>query len=92
MSDTKPDTYQQQAIITDKSTLLIAAAGSGKTFTIVHKIKYLTEKLMIAPKDILIISFTNKSVADLQRKINLNADIYTFHKLAMAILKYNHVT
>ncbi len=92
MLETKPDQFQQAAIETTKSTLLIAAAGSGKTFTITHKIAYLINNQKIRPEEILVISFTNKSVDDLKRKINYPVDIYTFHKLAISILKYNQVT
>ena len=39
------DDQQQQAIITDEySNLIIAGAGSGKTLTILGKVKYLIEK------------------------------------------------
>ncbi len=87
----KVDEYQLKAIKEEKNTLLIAAAGSGKTFTIRGKINYLITK-GIKEEEILVISFTNKSVNDLKEKIKINADIYTFHKLAIAILKYNNVT
>ena len=81
----KPDKYQLEAIKSDKNTLLIAGAGAGKTHTIVEKIKYLVKEKNIKPCEILVISFTNKSVNDLKRKIEYNIDIMTFHKLAMDI-------
>ncbi len=87
----KPDQYQMTAIKSNKNTLLIAAAGSGKTFTILGKIIYLTTVLNIKPENILVISFTNKSVADLKKKISLPVDIFTFHKLALNILKTNKI-
>ena len=86
----KPDKYQLEAIKSDKNTLLIAGAGAGKTYTIVEKIKYLVEEKNIKPCEILVISFTNKSVNDLKRKIDFNIDIMTFHKLAMSILDKKH--
>ncbi len=85
----KVDEYQMEAIKEEKNTLLIAAAGSGKTFTIRGKINYLLAK-GIKKEEILIISFTNKSVNDLKEKIAIN-DIFTFHKLAIDILKYNNI-
>ena len=87
----KPDAYQEKAIKETKNTLLIAAAGSGKTFTILGKLNYLVNNLNIKEEEILLISFTNKSVNDLKAKIKINADIFTFHKLAISILKYNHI-
>lgn len=84
------DEYQKEAVITNGNILLIAGAGAGKTFTITQKIIYLIENKIYAPEEILIISFTNKSVADLQKKINYNCSILTFHKLAIQILRdYN---
>ena len=87
----KADEYQKAAIKSMKNTLLIAAAGSGKTFTILGKLQFLTTTLKIKPEEILLISFTNKSVNDLKNKIKINTDIYTFHKLAIDILKYNNI-
>ena len=66
----KPDKYQLDAIKSTKNTLLIAGAGAGKTFTIVEKIKYLVNEIGIKQEEILVISFTNKSVNDLKKKID----------------------
>lgn len=82
----KPDKYQLNAIKEQKDMLLIAGAGSGKTYTIIEKIKYLINNLNIKEEEILIISFTNKSVNDIKSRITNNVDIYTFHKLAINIL------
>lgn len=87
----KPDKYQLNAIKEEKNTLLIAGAGSGKTYTIIEKIKYLINNLNIKEEEILVISFTNKSVNDLKKRITNNIDIYTFHKLAMNILDNNNI-
>lgn len=81
------DNYQEKAILCPTNCLLIAGAGAGKTFTIVGKINYLIENNIYNEKEILVISFTNKSIEDLQKKIKYNIDILTFHKLAMNILK-----
>lgn len=80
------DKYQEKAVLEDGNILLIAGAGAGKTFTITKKIEYLIKNKICKPEEILVISFTNKSVDDLKKKINYNIDIKTFHKLAMAIL------
>ncbi len=83
----------QRKIILDNTDniLVVAGAGSGKTLTIVGKIKYLIEKELINPKDILCISFTNETVKSLKNKINYELDIFTFHKLSLEILKDHHV-
>ena len=89
----KLDKNQKTAILTDEiNNLIIAGAGSGKTLTIVGKIKYLIEIKKIKPEEILCISFTNDSVKSLKEKITSNIEILTFHKLAIKILskkKYN---
>ena len=87
----KPDKYQLEAIKCNKNLLLIAGAGAGKTYTITEKIKYLIEDKELKENEILVISFTNKSVNDLQKRINYNLNIMTFHKLAMNILDEYHI-
>ena len=82
------DNNQKEAIFTDEiNTLVLAGAGSGKTLTIIGKIKYLIEEKGINEKEILCLSFTNDSVNDLKKKINYNLDIFTFHKLALKIIE-----
>lgn len=86
----KPDKYQKAAILETGNCLLLAGAGSGKTFTIVEKINYLVTSNICTSSEILVISFTNKSVNDLKKKIKYPCQIFTFHKLALHILKmYN---
>ena len=87
----KPDEYQLEAIKCDKNLLLIAGAGAGKTYTITEKIKYLIEEKHLKEDEILVISFTNKSVNDLSKRINYKINIMTFHKLAMSILDEYHI-
>ena len=54
------DKYQRKAVlINEENNLVIAGAGSGKTLTIVGKIRYLIELLNIRKEEILCISFTN---------------------------------
>ena len=84
----KLDKYQRKAIINnDKYLLVVAGAGSGKTLTIIGKVKYLIEKLHFKEEEILCLSFTNETVDNLKNKLNYSVDVFTFHKLSLNILK-----
>ena len=71
--------------------LVIAGAGTGKTTTIVGKIKYLLKIGKLKPEDILVLSFTNASAAEMSERINRETgykiDASTFHKLGLNIIK-----
>lgn len=86
------DDEQIEVVLSDEDyTLVIAGAGAGKTTTIAGKVKYLVEKQGIDPKEILIISFTNKAVDELKERINkrlnIECPITTFHKAGYTIIK-----
>ena len=85
------DEQQRNAIITDEySNLVIAGAGSGKTLTIIGKIKYLLENRKIKPEEILLLSFTRKTVDELNErllKLNIDPVASSFHKLGYSIIK-----
>lgn len=86
------DDQQRQAIITDEySNLIIAGAGSGKTLTILGKVKYLVEKGNIDSSKILLLSFTRKTVEELNqrlRNLGLKTKATTFHKLGYDYIKH----
>jgi DNA helicase-4 len=90
----KLDDQQRTALITDEySNLIIAGAGSGKTLTILGKVQYLLEQKDITPDNILLLSFTKKTVEELNerlRKIKLGTEATTFHKLGYDIIKKYH--
>ena len=69
---------------------MVAGAGSGKSLTIIGKIKYLVEEQKIDPKEILCITFTNAAAKSLEEKINkyynYGIKVYTFHKLSLEII------
>lgn len=85
------DEDQRRMIVNDEDyCLVIAGAGAGKTTAVAAKVKYLTEKRGIDPQEILVISFTNKAVAELKDRIQKNlripCPIATFHSTGNAIL------
>ncbi len=89
------DDYQRKVVITDEDyCLVVAGAGAGKTTTVAAKVKYLVEKQNIDPKQILVISFTNKAVNELRQRIigelHIECPIATFHSTGNAILRKQH--
>ncbi len=87
------DNEQKQVVLSNnKNILVIAGAGSGKSMTIIGKIKYLIYKQHINKEEILCISFTNDSCLSLKQNLQKNGidiEVLTFHKLGMKILKEN---
>ena len=86
------DEEQRRVILSDEDySLVIAGAGAGKTTTVAAKVRYLVEKQGVDPKQILVISFTNKAVGELKEKINegllIPCPITTFHSSGYAILR-----
>ncbi len=92
----KLDDQQRTAVITDEySNLIVAGAGSGKTLTILGKVKFLIEQKNIKPGNILLLSFTKKTVDELNERlknIGLGARATTFHKLGYDTIKKHQTT
>ncbi len=87
------DHEQQEAAMSPyKFNLILAGAGSGKTLTMIGKIKYLLEVKKIPPEEIICISFTNEAVNSLKQKINNDKiKVFTFHKLAIYLLEQEDI-
>lgn len=85
------DETQMSAILdNNEACVVVAGAGSGKTLTILGKIKYLIEENNYNEKEILCISFTNETVNSLKNKLMImhyDINVMTFHRLALEILK-----
>jgi DNA helicase II / ATP-dependent DNA helicase PcrA len=82
----------------DGPEIIIAGAGTGKTTVLKEKIAYLVENKGLDPQNILALTFTNKAIADLRRKLK-NAEahpklaeradelnVFTFHSFCMRII------
>lgn len=90
------DKFQRRIVFDDHdAVIVIAGAGTGKSTTIIGKIKYLINVLDYSSDEILCISFTNESVNSLQKGLLKNGinniNVQTFHKLALDIIgnQYN---
>ena len=86
------DKEQRKVVLCNKkSILVIAGAGSGKSLTIIGKIRYLIEIEKINSNEILCITFTKEASNNLEKNINSSYNygikVYTFHKLALELLK-----
>lgn len=85
------DSQQMTCIVKDfRNHLVIAGAGTGKTTTVVGKIKYLLKTEKFKPEDILVLSFTNASATEMSERINKETgceiEASTFHKLGLNII------
>lgn len=82
------DKQQRHSIVSEaENCLVVSSAGSGKTSSIVGKVRYLIDKLHVDPTKILLISYTNKAATELTERLNTpGLHGYTFHKLAIDII------
>lgn len=92
----KLDYYQAKAALQNSPySIIIAGAGTGKTYTLIGRIKYLMS-IGIKAEEILIISYTNETVDEFKRKVvlllNIEIKVMTFHKLAMYILESANIS
>ncbi len=73
--------------------VILAGAGTGKTYSIVEKIKYLIEKKIYKPGEIVCLTFSNEAVNTIRQRIfpflnnNQEPIIRTFHAFCADLLK-----
>lgn len=92
----KPNKKQQECIDNiNGKYLVLAGPGTGKTFTVVHRIANMI-KNNIDPEKILCLTFSEaaanemkKKVADTFGKIDLGVNIYTYHGFCNDIIAEN---
>ena len=89
------DITKKRAVVYDEGDLrIVAGAGTGKTFTLQSKVKYLIERKGISPEKILCLCYTGKGAKDLDKKVNnlLRDDnkvgVYTFHGFCRNVDKH----
>ena len=90
----KPNTKQQEAIDTlNGSIMLLAGPGTGKTFTIIHRIENMLSH-SINPSSILCMTFSDAAAKEMkQRLINKmgvlasSVNIYTYHSFCNDVIR-----
>ena len=89
------DEDQRRMVLDDEDYFLaVAGAGAGKTTAIAAKVRYLVERKGVFPEEILVISFTNKAVAELKqhlrKELGIPCPTATFHSTGNAVLHREH--
>lgn len=85
------DEQQRESIVSlEDNTLVVSAAGSGKTSTIIGRTHYLVDQLEVDPNRILLISYTRKAAGELRDRLDYEGiTCSTFHRLALDIIAEN---
>lgn len=87
------DRQAEAVSYTEGPLLILAGAGSGKTRVLTYKIAYLIEQGIVAPWQILAITFTNKAAKEMKERALSLTDkanevwLGTFHSICVKILK-----
>lgn len=90
---------QLKAVTTTEGPLLIiAGAGTGKTTVIARRIAHIIEKKLALPSEILALTFTEKSAAEMEERVDIlvpygfiDTWISTFHAFGDRILRENAI-
>jgi len=82
---------QRKAIVVDeKSNLIVAGAGTGKTSTIIGKVGYIVKKGLAVPEDILLIAFNRDVVSEMDERVHsclgIRLNVRTYHSLGLSII------
>ena len=87
---------QQKAVVHRTGPCqVLAGPGSGKTLTVVNRIRYLIEKCNVRPEEILVVTFTRYAAAEMKSRLaalmgrkNIPVTAGTFHGIYYGILKW----
>jgi len=92
-----PNPKQQECIDNiDGKVLVLAGPGTGKTFTIVQRIKSMIKNKGISPEKILCLTFTEAAAGEMKNRIDKELDkldsgvnVYTYHSFCNEIIQEN---
>ena len=86
------DIQQMECIVKNpRNQLVIAGAGTGKTTTIIGKVKFLLGRSLCREDEICVLSFTNAAATEMEQRLyaqtNAKIHVSTFHSLGLDILR-----
>lgn len=86
------DKQQMECVVKEPiSQLVVAGAGTGKTTTIIGKVKYLLKMNLYKPNEILLLSFTKAAAMEMKERIikdtGIKVPVQTIHSLGLNIIK-----
>lgn len=96
MNEIRFEGAQKEAVLHHKGPMLVLAGpGSGKTFTITHRISHLIEEYKVDPSSILVITFTKAAAREMKERFEGlckegggRVTFGTFHAIFFRILKF----
>ena len=90
----KLNPYQKEAVLDESPACLVDAnVGSGKTTVLTTKVRYLCEQKRVDPKDLMVLTFTNKAANEIRERLEdltgKEEDLWfgTFHSVALRMLQ-----
>jgi DNA helicase-4 len=89
LPDSNLNNYQKTAVIIDEDRVFVnAAAGTGKTTTIISKIEYILDSKLAQIDEILVLVYNKDARGVLQKRLGLvKEDIaHTFHSYGLKVL------
>ena len=95
MTELKLTEQQRSAVNHETGPLLIVAgAGTGKTYVIIHRIAHLIKSKAARPEEILALTFTEKAASEMSERVDVmlpygfaNVEISTFHAFGDRMLR-----
>lgn len=94
----KPSPDQRAAAMAEeRAANVVAGPGTGKTTTLIHRVKHLVEVKKVHPSQIVVLTFTNKAAFELVERlrstgINNAGEIWsgTFHAFGLEFMRKYH--